>query len=144
MTRFSFPSRWMLACLIVLYLCTVRGQAQYVPLKFDAFGTDQGLSNQVVNCTFRDSMGFLWVGTAGGLNRFDGYEFKIFLPDPKRPDALRDGSITAILKDKNRNLWIGTKAGGLHLFDRRTETFRAFQAEKKPDGFPDNRVYRFF
>jgi ligand-binding sensor domain-containing protein/serine/threonine protein kinase len=134
----------MLACLFALSLFTVRGQAQYVALKFDAFGTDQGLSNQVVNCSFRDSMGFLWVGTAGGLNRFDGYEFKVFLPDPKRPDALRDGSITAIFEDKNRNLWIGTKAGGLHWFDRRTETFRVFQAEKKPDAFPDNRVYRFF
>lgn len=113
--------------------------------RFQKFGLENGLSNQIVTTVFRDKTGFLWVGTENGLNRYDGYNFKHFLPDAKNVNALRDGLISTLHEDRRGNFWVGTKAGGLHLFDRRTETFRAFQHDaKNPNSLSDNRIYRIF
>jgi len=47
-------------------------------------GIDQGLSNNSVRCIFQDHEGFMWFGTYDGLNRYDGYQFKIFRFDAQR------------------------------------------------------------
>ncbi|MBX7222752.1 MAG: protein kinase [Blastocatellia bacterium] len=120
-------------------------QGQYVPFQFDHYGVDQGLSNQIVTCVLRDRSGYLWVGTEDGLNRFDGYEFKHFLPVANNPASLRDASISTLFEDSRGNLWVGTKEGGLHVFDRVTETFRAFQHDaKNPATLSHNRIYRIY
>src|SRR5574344_2249942 len=45
---------------------------------FRRLGMHDGLSENSVNCVFKDSKGFLWAGTTLGLNRYDGYRFKKF------------------------------------------------------------------
>ena len=49
----------------------------------------------------QDASGFIWVGTAGGLARFDGYEFKNYLPNPTDSGALPDGYINAVNFDSS-------------------------------------------
>ena len=46
--------------------------------KFTHLTTDEGLSTGTVNCTLKDSKGFVWIGTVDGLNRYDGYNLKVF------------------------------------------------------------------
>ncbi len=75
--------------------------------------------------------GFLWVGTAGGLARFDGYRFKNYLADPTNPHALPDGQIVAIAPDSG-GLWLGTLSSSLVRFDAATEAFRTWRAD--PNG----------
>ena len=62
-----------LICILLSWLLTATAAQAIVPeMKFHRLDTRNGLSNSQVNCLFRDSHGFVWVGTAYGLNRYDG------------------------------------------------------------------------
>lgn len=74
-------------------------------------GIDQGLSNNSIRCIYRDHNGFMWFGTYDGLNRYDGYEFKIFRNNFKNNQSLINNWINAISEDIKGNLWIGTRQG---------------------------------
>lgn len=74
-------------------------------------GIDQGLSNNFVRCIYQDKKGFMWFGTYDGLNRYDGYEFKIFRNSFKNARSLVNNWINAINEDEKGDLWIGTRQG---------------------------------
>jgi diguanylate cyclase (GGDEF)-like protein len=78
----------------------------------------------------QDRAGFLWVGTQGGLARFDGYHFRSFLPNPSDPKALPDGYVRTILPDADGGLWIGSSSNGLAHFDAGTATFRTWRPDR--------------
>lgn len=75
----------------------------------------------------QDRAGFLWVGTQGGLARYDGYHFRSFLPNPSDAKALPDGYVRTILPDADGGLWIGSSSDGLVHFDATTETFHTWR-----------------
>src|SRR5690606_34505108 len=77
------------------------------------FTVDQGLPVPTVTALAQDGAGFIWVGTQGGLARFDGYRFKTFKPDPGNLAALPDSYVWTLHTDVAGRLWIGTIAGGL-------------------------------
>ncbi len=68
----------------------------------------------------------MWFGTLNGLNRYDGYNFKVFLPDPNDTSSLSDHRILSVLEHTDGNLLIGTYAGGLNKLDVETEKFSQF------------------
>jgi len=69
----------------------------------------------------------MWFGTwYGGLARFDGYEFKVFQHEPRKPTSLAHNYVWTLLVDKTGTLWVGTNGGGLDRYDRRTESFIHF------------------
>lgn len=90
---------------------------------FNKLTTADGLSNNNVLDIIQDKSGFLWFATEDGLNRFDGYDFKIFRHDPKDQNSLSDNSIWALKEDSKGNIWIGTKNGILNCFNPITEKF---------------------
>lgn len=94
---------------------------------FERFGTDRGLSQQTVTALAQDRAGFLWIGTQAGLNRFDGYEFTVFLPRPDDPDALSDAYVNALQAAPDGSLWIGTDTGGLNHYNPETERFSTWR-----------------
>lgn len=81
-----------------------------------------GLSNNQVNTIYKDSRGFMWFGTASGLNRYDGYEFKIYRNQNNDAKSLPDNYIENIQEDVSGNLWIRTSAGYV-LYNSLTDTF---------------------
>lgn len=118
--------RWapFLFCLPgVLLLMTFAATAAAIPAtpRWDAFAdkvfqhytVDQGLPVPTVTALAQDGAGFIWVGTQGGLARFDGYRFKIFKPEPGNPAALPGNYISTLHTDTAGRLWLGTVAGGL-------------------------------
>ncbi len=70
--------------------------------------TSEGLSNNNINCLYRDSRGFLWIGTNSGLNRHDSYNLQQYYQDT---DGLPSNSISNIFEDWDGNIWIGTEQG---------------------------------
>ncbi len=80
-----------------------------------------GLSDRQVSTFLRDSKGFLWIGTDGGLNKFDGYEFRVFRSDRRDPYSISANGIIVLHEDREGTIWIGTNDGKLNRFDRRSE-----------------------
>ena len=72
---------------------------------------ERGLSNNSVRAIHKDATGFMWFGTADGLNRFDGHDFVSFFRDPSDATSLWSNNIRAIDEDSEGVLWIGTTAG---------------------------------
>jgi len=87
------------------------------------------LPDSAVMAVAQDTAGFLWVGTQGGLARYDGYHFRKYLPDPNDSTALPDGYVRALLADANGGLWIGSSSNGLVHFDASSERFHTWQRD---------------
>ena len=96
-------------------------------LFFKTVNTEDGLSNPTVNCLYQDSRGFIWIGTVGGLNKYDGFEFKVFESNPSDTNSLPSNGINAIYEDSEENLWIAT-AAGLCRYNYRNESFRTYKS----------------
>jgi signal transduction histidine kinase/ligand-binding sensor domain-containing protein/DNA-binding response OmpR family regulator len=98
------------------FFCSVLGLL-FIALKATAtppvyfIGIDQGLSNNAVRCIFKDNKGFMWFGTFDGLNRYDGYGFKIFRNKVGDTTSLINNYIFSVEQDQYSNLWVGTHGG---------------------------------
>lgn len=75
------------------------------------YTTDQGLSNDHVTAIAKDKLGFLWVGTVNGLNRFDGRNFKVFRNKPGDENSIPNNNIIGITLAPDGWLWISTDNG---------------------------------
>ncbi len=80
------------------------------------------MSTNVTTSVIQDSKGFIWVGTRDGLNRFDGYNFKIFRHNIKDSNSLLSSIINCVYEDKYGTLWVGTEKG-LFRYDPLLENF---------------------
>ncbi len=102
-----------------------------IPDKFVTFVSEPGfknsLSNNQVNCFFEDD-NILWIGTEGGLNRYNRKDdtFKHYFHDPIDRKTISSNNVLSICKDRYGSLWIGTWGGGLNRFDYATETFEHY------------------
>lgn len=101
------------------------GSAQEPALHFGRLGAREGLSQASVTAVAQDSLGFLWFGTQDGLNRWDGYEFRIFRNDPSDPGSLANAYVNDLLVDPAGTLWVAT-FGGLHRYDVASGRFERF------------------
>lgn len=88
-----------------------------------------GLSNNKVNCVLQDKAGFIWFGTEDGLNRFDGYEFKVFRPSSEK-NSIVSKDIWSLYEDEEGNIWIGSKNGDVIKFDYLTQKFSSWKIEE--------------
>src|SRR5262249_50894350 len=98
-------------------------------IRFVHLSTADGLSENTVLQATQDSKGFLWFGTSNGLNRYDGYEFRVRRRGA--PNAQLGGTtIKALCNDTRGQLWIGTDAS-LDRFDPVTETLTEYRHDDK-------------
>jgi hypothetical protein len=111
-------------------------------VRFAHLSTAQGLSQNSVRCIYQDRYGFMWFGTEDGLNRYDGYQFTIFRPDPKDPSAISNQCISQIVESHDPSvIWIGTNRGGVNRLDLRTGKFTQFRhTPDDPNSIPNDRV----
>ena len=100
-------------------------------VRFEHLTIEDGLSQNAGLALFQDSRGYLWIGTQDGLNRYDGYDFKIFKHDPEDPTSISYNSILSMGEDKNGSLWIGTWGGGLNRYDPSTKSFTRYQTDSE-------------
>jgi signal transduction histidine kinase/ligand-binding sensor domain-containing protein/DNA-binding response OmpR family regulator len=98
--------------------------AQSSQYRFSHLDVGNGLSQNQINCIFKDSQGFMWFGTASGLNRFDGQDFKIFKHDSKNKNSISDDFITKVFEGPDKKLWISTRNRYCY-YDPETEQFNS-------------------
>ncbi len=91
-------------------------------ISFTRLDINNGLSHNQINSIFKDSRGFMWFGTMSGLNRFDGYTFKIYRHDPDDSSSINDSYINTIGEDHLGRLWISTRTAYC-LYNAETESF---------------------
>lgn len=106
---------------------------------------DDGLSHNEVTSIVQDRDGFIWIGTRGGLNRYDGYEFKVFNQVPGDSNSLVNPSIEALFVDSKGNIWIGTKSGGVSKYDPVTGIFKNLSINYSHNNeiLSGNRIFSF-
>lgn len=94
--------------------CFCFGQSEKKTIKY--LGVEDGLSNNVVNSLYQDRFGFIWMGTYDGLNRYDGYNFKVFRNKWGNDNSLINNHIITLNGDSKDRVWIGTQKG-ISYFD---------------------------
>jgi ligand-binding sensor domain-containing protein len=121
--------RLLLACIILLNTLPIHSQITST-FTSNQISLADGLSQVTVICILKDSQGFIWFGTVDGLNRYDGYQIKVFKNDPANPFSITSNRIQCLYEDSKGNLWIGTDGGGLNKFNRKTEQFNQYPLEQ--------------
>lgn len=111
-------------------------------LRFDRISIEENLSQSSVRAVLQDSRGFLWFGTEDGLNKYDGYSFTVYGPDPDNPYSFSSSFVRTIVEDHEGFLWIGTNGGGLNKFDRSTERFYHYLADHEDEHSISSNIVR--
>ncbi len=114
----------MRCCLILLifFLPAVCALGQAKQFRFQHLDVNQGLSHNQVTCFYKDKKGFMWIGTASGLNRFDGYTLKVFSNDSRDTTSLPVNYVSRILDAPFGKMAVLTSSG-LSLYNPLTEKF---------------------
>ncbi len=111
--------------------------------RFERIEVSDGLSNNQITAIYKDSRGFMWFGTAAGLNRYDGYEVKVYQSRQNDETSLPNSYIETIQEDEAGCLWIRT-GNGYCVYDPATDSFdRDMEARMKKMGVNGNpaRIY---
>ena len=121
-------SRFLLAFLLALscFSSPLRSQnSDASNLLFQHISLKEGLSQSTVFDIKQDRLGFIWIATAEGLNRYDGYKFVVYLHNQADSLSLPSNSTTSLLLDDNGDMWIGTGAG-LARYNHELNSFTTF------------------
>lgn len=95
-------------------------------IQFSHLTTDDGLVQNAVEIIMQDAQGFIWIGTEGGLSRYDGYHFTNYQHDVANEFSLAHNHVRDLLVDQTGKLWIATEGGGLNWFDAQTGQFHRY------------------
>jgi ligand-binding sensor domain-containing protein/signal transduction histidine kinase len=99
----------LLGILLVGHTATGRSQEPV----FERVVTLDGPSRGTIYSMLQDRYGFLWLGTATGLLRYDGYTFKRFAHNPSDTNSMSGDFVWSVCEDSTGDLWIGTSGRGL-------------------------------
>ncbi len=116
---------------LLLFAAPARGQEarQYA---FRHLTTASGLASNLVNGVVQDPDGYLWVATLNGLQRYDGFNFRLFTHQPGNLSSLPANSIAGLFSDGQQRLWVITHNNDIGIFDTRKFRFRRVVVQGLP------------
>ncbi len=131
--------------IVLLVVCTslICHQLSFAvdDIRFKRISIDRGLSQSTVETIIQDKYGFMWFGTEDGLNRYDGYEFRVFKHNPDDSASISNNNIWCLYEDSYGYLWVGTFNGGLNRFNYETEKFSHYlHHADSTNGISSNRI----
>ncbi|MFC4526875.1 ligand-binding sensor domain-containing diguanylate cyclase [Dyella halodurans] len=134
---------WLALLFILLLPCSaVRAEDPWAPFDapwFDRLGINDGLPHSIATAIVQDQRGLLWVGTIGGLVRYDGYRMQVFSVAAGGRSGLPDAYVRSLLALQDGGVLIGTNAGGLSRFDPVSNTLRNYPIGR--GGTSDRKIY---
>ncbi|EIM04107.1 diguanylate cyclase [Rhodanobacter denitrificans] len=140
--RFRLP----LAGLFLLFLLGSAARADsgdpWAPFDapwFDQVGISDGLPHSVTTAIAQDRDGLIWIGTMGGLVRYDGYRLQVFGAGSGKAPGLPDAYVRSLLALPDGSLLIGTNTGGVARFEQADNSFRVYPVGA--GGLSDRKIY---
>ena len=106
-------------------MCLVLRAGSGMEHKFRYYTDNSGLSSNTIQCLYQDDKGYVWVGTADGLDRFNSYDFTNYRSDYRRRNTLENNCIYSLCGEGFPNgdrIWVGT-SDGVYIFDSKDESF---------------------
>ncbi|HXD76974.1 MAG TPA: two-component regulator propeller domain-containing protein [Puia sp.] len=97
--------------------------AQSPEYQFSTLNFANGLSNNHITSLYKDKRGFMWFGTMSGLDRYDGYEFRIFRHDQRDPYSIGDNYIEQIFEGPDGKMWVQSRSSRFNIYDLATDRF---------------------
>lgn len=95
---------------------------------FEHLTIKDGLAHSIIFSVTQDKKGFMWFATQdGGLNKYDGYSFEVFVNDPNNENSLASNNVSKVICDTKGNIWIGTWGAGLDKYDPEKEKFTHYK-----------------
>jgi len=120
---------------------SVSSHAQKPRIKFEKLSVENGMSQSSVLSIIQDNQGFLWFSTLDGLNKFDGYNFKIYWANSDKKNSISDNIVNVLYEtrdEKKPTLWIGTAGNGLCRYNKLKDNFDIFQSSDIGKNFLSN------
>ena len=128
--------RAVFCCLCLAMSGNLCSQSQSTDFQFESVKIEDGISDLRVTSILQDHQGFMWFGTWDGLNRYDGYEYRVYRHDPADSTSLQNNYVEELYEDSQGNIWIGTWGTGLSRYVRETDAFVRY----KPDPADPNSI----
>ena len=129
--------------IIYIFLLCLPSKLLAADFDFRSLDTSTGLADSHISSILKDRDGFLWIGTAAGLSRYDGFRFKNFYSNPAVKSSLLSNQIESLTEDNDARIWVQTNEGYC-IYNPETESFitdiSAWMKERGMDGTP-NRVF---
>ncbi|RFT14798.1 MAG: DNA-binding response regulator, AraC family [Candidatus Saccharicenans subterraneus] len=139
------PLLFLLILSLLLPPATTPLYSQLGPhLLFRNISIEKGLSQNSVLSVAVDHEGFLWFGTESGLNKFDGYQFTVYLPIEGDPNSLSNSWINALLVDHTGTLWAGTENGLNEFIAKREQFIHYLHEPSNPKSLSSSRILTLF
>jgi signal transduction histidine kinase/ligand-binding sensor domain-containing protein/DNA-binding response OmpR family regulator len=113
----------MTLLILVLSSALSRLSAQSTEYQFSTLNFSNGLSSNHVTSLYKDPRGFMWFGTMSGLDRYDGYEFKVFRHDQHDPHSIGDNFIEQIFEGPEGKMWVQSRSSRFNIYDLATDQF---------------------
>lgn len=130
-----------MAKLLYITLLTCLSVQAIGQMKYESLTTSDGLSQGYVYDMLQDRDGFMWFSTKAGLNRYDGYNFKVFSHNAYNINTISSNVIKELFEDSKGRLWIGTEDNGLNVYDKTKGVFRRIVHEpNNPNSLSGNRI----
>lgn len=133
-------NRW-LYCLF-LFLPSIVCAAK--PIYFKRIPGENGINSNYVNELIQRRDGFIWMATADGLSRYDGYEFVNYASDPNDPSSLPDPWVEDLLEDHQSRLWVGTSIGLARLQADERSFVQYLHSSDKANSIISNQIQDIF
>lgn len=112
----------------LLFIACAASGAVHTDLKFKQIGLSQGLSHATVAAIGQDKAGYMWIATPDGLNRYDGYTFRVYRHEDSIPGTPADNAVKRIAFDSEGDMWIcGDKY--LAVYDASSDSFRNYPVD---------------
>ncbi len=109
---------------------------QMPDLNFTGIANEEKLSSSFTTCIEQDTVGYIWIGTSDGLNRFDGYDIRTYFNNPEDNTSLVSNNIYCLFNDSQGRLWIGSEYG-LCLYNPSFDSFTRLVSINDSSGMED-------
>ena len=111
---------------------------------FRHLSVEEGLSQSAVFSVEQDDIGYMWFGTADGLNRYNGYEFIHFRNEPSDPNSISGNFISCVTSAKEGALWVGTRGGGFNHYNPKDQSFTRYISRGNYKELSHNDIYSIY